>query len=140
MESIMGITQTITINATPDEIYDAIMSSEKFAAFTGAPATIDAGDGGEFSCFGGQITGRQIENIAGKQILQTWRAGPWPDDMIACMGTACAGSVSRFTQCANCGRHDCVIDLIRRCVDCYRLCNSHNALRLRKGSEYVYAN
>ncbi len=77
----MGITQTITITATPDEVYDALMSSEKFAALTGAPAEIDAEDGGEFSCFGGQITGRQIENIAGKQILQTWRAGPWPDDV-----------------------------------------------------------
>jgi len=37
----MEIKQQIDVRATPAEIYDTLMSSEKFAAFTDAAAEID---------------------------------------------------------------------------------------------------
>ena len=75
----MQIKQQIEFRATPDEIYDTLMSSEKFAAFTDAAAEIDPSEGGTFSCFDGQITGIQLENISGELIVQSWRVSFWPE-------------------------------------------------------------
>jgi len=79
----MVIKQQIDVRATPDEVYDALMSSEKFAAFTDAAAEIDPSEGGDFSCFDGQITGIQLENIAGELIVQSWRVSFWPEGVFS---------------------------------------------------------
>jgi activator of HSP90 ATPase len=79
----MEIKQQIDVRATPDEIYDTLMSSEKFAAFTDAAAEIDPSVGGKFSCFDGQITGTQLENIAGELIVQSWRVSFWPEGVFS---------------------------------------------------------
>ena len=79
----MEIKQQIEVSATPVEIYDTLMSSEKFAAFTDAAAEIDASEGGMFSCFDGQITGTQLENIAGELIVQSWRVSFWPEGVLS---------------------------------------------------------
>ena len=44
---------------------------------TGAPAEIEAKDGGRFSCFGGMIIGRNVELVPGQRVVQAWRAGNW---------------------------------------------------------------
>lgn len=75
----MAIKQSISIDSTPEKIYQALMSEKEFSDWTGAPAQITADEGGEFSCFGGQITGRNIELSPHKRIVQAWRAGPWPE-------------------------------------------------------------
>jgi activator of HSP90 ATPase len=47
---------------------------------TGARAAkIAAKAGGEFSMFGGQITGRHIELVPGKRVVQAWRSKDWPE-------------------------------------------------------------
>lgn len=75
----MSINQVVTFQTSPARLYKTLMSSEEFADATGAPADIEQVEGGEFSCFGGQITGRQIELSPGNRIVQAWRAGPWED-------------------------------------------------------------
>ncbi len=75
----MAINQTITIKASPEKVYNALMSAEEFGKVTGAPAEIAQDEGGAFSCFGGQITGRHIELKPNERIVQAWRAGPWPE-------------------------------------------------------------
>lgn len=75
----MSIRQSVTLNTTPEELYKALVSAEEFGKFTQAPAEIDENEGGAFSCFGGQITGRHIELSPNKRIVQAWRAGPWPE-------------------------------------------------------------
>lgn len=75
----MAITQEITFETTPEKLYSALMTGEEFAAATAAPAEISAEEGGTFSCFGGQITGRHIELQPNRRIVQAWRAGPWAD-------------------------------------------------------------
>jgi activator of HSP90 ATPase len=61
-------------------LYDILLDSKQFSAFTGgAPAHIDASEGGAFSMFGGMITGRNIELAPHKRIVQAWRAGNWPE-------------------------------------------------------------
>ncbi len=79
----MEIKQQIDVRATPNEIYDTLMSSEKFAAFTETAAEIDPSVGGKFSCFDGQITGIQLENSAGELIVQSWRVSFWPEGVFS---------------------------------------------------------
>jgi activator of HSP90 ATPase len=73
----MAITQEITFATSPQKLYSALTSSEEFSAATGAPADIATDEGGSFACFGGQITGRQLELLPNERIVQAWRAGPW---------------------------------------------------------------
>jgi activator of HSP90 ATPase len=69
--------QEIALKAIPQRIYDMLLDSKQFAAFSGMPATIDPKAGGAFSMFGGMIAGRNVELIPGQLIVQAWRPGSW---------------------------------------------------------------
>jgi activator of HSP90 ATPase len=69
--------QEIELSANPHRIYAALLDSRQFAAFSGAPATIDPGAGGAFSMFAGQITGRNVELVPDFRIVQAWRPSSW---------------------------------------------------------------
>jgi activator of HSP90 ATPase len=74
------IHQEIVFKASAERIYDALLDSRQFSAFTGgAPAEISRDAGGAFSCFGGVITGRNVELWPNSRIVQAWRVGNWPD-------------------------------------------------------------
>jgi activator of HSP90 ATPase len=73
----MPIHHEISINSNPQTIYEALTNARQFGEFTGAPAEIDPVSGGQFSCFGGMITGQTIEAIPGVRLVQAWRAGNW---------------------------------------------------------------
>lgn len=75
----MPIKQTVTFNIPAEAIYHALLNADEFSNATGAPAEIAEEAGGAFSCFGGQITGRHIELVPYKRIVQAWRAGAWED-------------------------------------------------------------
>ena len=51
-EKLTALHQEIPIKAAPQRIYEALLDSKKFAAFSGAPAEIDAKEGGAFAMFG----------------------------------------------------------------------------------------
>ena len=75
-----SIHQVIRFKASAKRIYEALLDAKQFSQFTGgAPAQIDPTAGGPFSCFGGMITGRNIELKPNVRIVQAWRAGNWPD-------------------------------------------------------------
>jgi activator of HSP90 ATPase len=69
--------QEIDIKAAPQRIYETLLSSKQFAAFSGLPAEIDPKVGGAFSMFGGQIVGRSVELVPGQRIVQAWRPNHW---------------------------------------------------------------
>ena len=79
----MTISQSITIKASAAKVYQAIISAEQFSEVTGAPADISSDEGGEFSCFGGQITGRHLELIPDQRVVQAWRVKAWPDGVFS---------------------------------------------------------
>jgi activator of HSP90 ATPase len=64
-------------NATPQRIYEVLLDSNQFAAFTGMPAVIDPREGAPFSLFGGLIGGRNVEFVPYKRIVQAWRPAHW---------------------------------------------------------------
>ena len=79
----MTISQSISFKASPAKVYEAIISAEQFGDVTGAAAEISSDEGGEFSCFGGQITGRHIELIPDERIVQAWRVKAWPEGVFS---------------------------------------------------------
>jgi uncharacterized protein YndB with AHSA1/START domain len=75
-----AIQQEVVFKASPARIYDALLDSKQFSEFSGgAPAEISRTPGGAISCFGGMITGRNVELMPNQRIVQAWRAGNWPE-------------------------------------------------------------
>jgi activator of HSP90 ATPase len=67
----------VAFKANPQRIYEALLDSKQFAAFSGMPADIDPKEGGAFSMFGGQIVGRNVELVPNQRIVQAWRPAHW---------------------------------------------------------------
>jgi activator of HSP90 ATPase len=72
------IRQTATFKASPRDVYEALMDSEKHSRFTGGRTIIDRKVGGKFSAFDGYAEGTNMELIPDRKIVQSWRAGDWP--------------------------------------------------------------
>jgi activator of HSP90 ATPase len=69
--------QEVDLKASPQKIYEILLDSKQFAAFTGVPAEINRDPGGAFSMFGAMIVGRNVELIANQLIVQAWRPASW---------------------------------------------------------------
>lgn len=70
----------ITIKASPKEVYDTLTDGNRFSSLTGgAPAAIDAKEGGSITLFGDYVTGKNVELIENQRVVQTWRAKGWPE-------------------------------------------------------------
>lgn len=93
------IVQQISFKASPDRIYMALLDAAQFSEFTGgAPASIDAREGGAFSCFGGMIAGRNVELREGQRIVQAWRVGNWPEGLYSIVRFELAASGSNGSR------------------------------------------
>jgi activator of HSP90 ATPase len=74
------IRQTITLDASPHDVYEMLMDEKKHARFTGGAAQISRDVGGAFVTNSGYATGTTKELVQDTKIVQTWRASDWPDD------------------------------------------------------------
>lgn len=72
------IRQTVRIGAAPKAVYAALMNGKRHAAFTGSPAEISTKVGGAFTCYGGYITGTNLDLVPAKTVVQAWRSRDWP--------------------------------------------------------------
>ena len=77
------IKQTVTINATPAQMYHAWLDSKEHAAFTGGAAKISPTVGGSFSVFDNYATGETMALVPNKKIVQSWRASDWPKTVLS---------------------------------------------------------
>lgn len=73
----MSIHHEATFPVSPERVYGLLIDARKFAAATGKPARIEAGEGATFSIFGDLIHGRHIELVPGQRIVQAWRGSDW---------------------------------------------------------------
>jgi activator of HSP90 ATPase len=71
------IHQEVEFHAAPPQIYEALLDSKQFAAFTGMPAEIQREVGGAISMFGARIVGRNVELVPNRRIVQAWREVSW---------------------------------------------------------------
>jgi activator of HSP90 ATPase len=76
------VDQSVTFQASAHQVYEMLADSAKHTAFTGVPAEISREVGGEFSAYGGALTGKNLELVPDKRIVQSWRAASdeWPED------------------------------------------------------------
>jgi activator of HSP90 ATPase len=76
------IRQTVFFEASPHDVYEALMDSRKHAKFTGGKCTIVRKVGGKIDIYDGYITGENVELVPDKKIVQTWKpeADCWPAD------------------------------------------------------------
>jgi uncharacterized protein YndB with AHSA1/START domain len=72
------IKQTIIVNASPLEVYQAYVDPKKHAAFTGTKATGTQKVGGKFTAGDGYISGKYIKLESGKRIKHEWTTTEWP--------------------------------------------------------------
>jgi activator of HSP90 ATPase len=89
------IRQTVIFQASPEEVFEALMDEKKHARFTGSPAKISREVGGAFSVFGGYATGKNLELIAGKRIVQEWRASDWKRGVSSIAAFSISGGAGR---------------------------------------------
>lgn len=54
------------------------MDSKKHAQFTGSPVKMSRQVGGQFTVYGGDIQGVNLELSPGEKIVQSWRYSDWP--------------------------------------------------------------
>ncbi len=88
-DSLKGITihQEIYFKASPQRIYEVLLSSKEFSSctkksfdnFTSNSAHIDSITGGAFSLFDGHIIGRILELVPNQRIVEAWRVVDWPE-------------------------------------------------------------
>jgi activator of HSP90 ATPase len=74
------IRQTITLDASPRDVYEMLMDEKKHARFTNGAAQISRDVGGAFFTNNRYSTGTNKELVQDTKIVQTWRASDWPDD------------------------------------------------------------
>jgi uncharacterized protein YndB with AHSA1/START domain len=73
-----SIHHEVVFKASPERIYQALTDAKQFSEMTGgAPTEISSDAGGQFSCFGGMIEGRNVELIPGQRLVQAWRVKNW---------------------------------------------------------------
>lgn len=95
------ITKEVTIDASPEQVYAVLTDAAQFSSMSGgAPAEIDPAPGGAFSCFGGMITGRNVECSPGEVLVQAWRAKTWPAGTysIVCFRLGREGNATKVTM------------------------------------------
>jgi activator of HSP90 ATPase len=73
------IHKEIEFNATPQQLYEALVDSKQFTEFSGRPADINREVGGPFSLFKGHIVGCNVELVPNERIVQAWRVVTWPE-------------------------------------------------------------
>jgi activator of HSP90 ATPase len=77
-----SIHQEEDFKAPPARIYQALLDSRQFAAFSGGRAAeIHPQAGATFSVFEGHIVGRNIELVPDRRIVQAWRVVNWAEGM-----------------------------------------------------------
>jgi activator of HSP90 ATPase len=64
-----------TIDAEPEDVYNALTNAATIQLWSGDPAVMEAVPGTEFSLWEGSISGKNIEFVAGKKIVQEWYFG-----------------------------------------------------------------
>ncbi|MCI4363032.1 MAG: SRPBCC domain-containing protein [Thermoplasmata archaeon] len=73
-----NLRQSVTLPATPHDVYEALVDPKRHAAFSGARASMARRSGAPFSHYDGSLTGFVVELVPDRRIVLAWRANSWP--------------------------------------------------------------
>jgi activator of HSP90 ATPase len=76
-----AIHKEVDFKANQQRVYEALLGAKQFSSFSGRAADIQPEAGGAFSCFDGMITGRNVELVTNRRIVQAWRVKLWPEGL-----------------------------------------------------------
>jgi activator of HSP90 ATPase len=67
--------KTFKINAEPSDVYSAVTNPYTIELWSGYPAQMSTEPGSEFSLWEGDITGKNLEFVQDKKVVQEWYFG-----------------------------------------------------------------
>jgi len=71
--------KTFKINAEPSDVYSALTNPYTIELWTGYPAQMSTEPESEFSLWEGDITGKNIEFVQDRKVVQEWYFGDQPE-------------------------------------------------------------
>jgi activator of HSP90 ATPase len=74
--------KTFKINAEPSDVYSALINPYTIELWSGYPAKMSEKPGSEFSLWDDDITGKNLEFIKDKKVVQEWYFGEQPEKSI----------------------------------------------------------
>lgn len=77
------IRQTNHINAPVEKVWQALVDPKEIDHWGAGPAVMDESIGTEFSLWGGDVHGKNIEVEKNKKLVQEWYGGNWDEPSIA---------------------------------------------------------
>jgi activator of HSP90 ATPase len=80
--------KTFKINAEPSDVYAALTNPYTIELWTGYPAQMSTEPGSEFSLWEGDITGKNIEFVQDKKVVQEWFFGDQSERSIVTINIA----------------------------------------------------
>jgi activator of HSP90 ATPase len=89
--------KVFTVDAEPADVYAALTNPYTIELWSGYPAVMSTEPGSDFSLWEGDITGRNIEFIQDRKIVQEWNFGDQPEASVVTMIIAADGGKSKVT-------------------------------------------
>ncbi|MFZ0281201.1 MAG: SRPBCC domain-containing protein [Bacteroidales bacterium] len=89
--------KTFKINASPSDIYAALTNPYTIELWSGYPAEMSEETGSEFSLWEGDITGKNLEFIPDRKVVQEWYFGDQDDKSIVTININSDGENSIVT-------------------------------------------
>lgn len=71
------IEQQYEMNATPEEVFEALVNPEIIQLWSCDEAKMSADVGGDFTLWGGQMFGKNLEVVKNKRLVQEWCYDQW---------------------------------------------------------------
>lgn len=73
------IKKSYEMNATPEEVFEALVDPEIIQDWSGDEAKMGPGVGDSFSLWGGQMFGTNMEVVKNKKLVQEWCYDQWTE-------------------------------------------------------------
>ena len=89
--------KSFRINAEPSDIYAALTNPFTIELWSGYPAVMSEEPGSEFSLWEGDISGRNIEFIKDRKVVQEWYFGDQAEASVVTITISPVGSDSNVT-------------------------------------------
>ena len=71
------IEQTYEMNASPEEVFEALVNADIIQDWSGDEAKMSPEVGAKFSLWGGQMFGTNLEVVKNKKLVQEWCYDQW---------------------------------------------------------------
>ncbi len=71
------IQKTYEMNAAPEEVFEALVNPDLIQHWSGDEAKMSAQVGADFSLWGGQMFGKNLEVVKNKKLVQEWSYDQW---------------------------------------------------------------